>query len=366
MTQIRSPHASATVTNSAGRRRGASIAVGSSGLIRRFGLWAVLILVVAGFMIASTTFRQTINLENILEQNAIIGIVACGMLVMMIAGGFDLSVGAVGATSSVTAAWISESHGTLLAIVAGLAVGLVTGTINGLLIAKVKINAFIATFAMASVVSGLLFVSTGAQSKPGNTPFLSSLASNRWHGIPVAFIVFLGCLILVWAVLTRTRYGHYVYSVGGNAEASHLSGVPVQRVQMFAFILGGLFAAGGGLVLLGQTTIGQPSSAADWPLEAIAICVVAGIALTGGIGRAPDVLAGTLLLGVIADGLNQLNVSPYWQPTVTGLVILVAVTLDRYNRLRAGASRPPATPAPAAGTSPASSDTTTASPPGAA
>jgi ribose/xylose/arabinose/galactoside ABC-type transport system permease subunit len=363
MAQIPLTHAPATAASSAGRRRG-SLAVNSSGLIRRFGLWAVLILVVAGFMIASSTFRQTINLENILEQNAIIGIVACGMLVMMIAGGFDLSVGAVGATSSVVAAWISESHGTFLAIIAGLAVGLVAGTLNGLLVAKVKINAFIATFAMASVVSGLLFVSTGAESKPGNTPFLNSVAANRWQGVPVAFIVFVGCLIVVWALLTRTRYGHYVYSVGGNAEASHLSGVPVQRVQLFAFILGGLFAAAGGLVLLGQTTIGQPSAATGWPLEAIAICVVAGVALTGGIGRAPDVLAATLLLGVIADGLNQLNISPYWQPTVTGLVILVAVTLDRYNRLRSGTSRTPATAEPAEEESPEAAVTSAAPPSG--
>jgi ribose/xylose/arabinose/galactoside ABC-type transport system permease subunit len=133
---------------------------------------------------------------------------------------------------------------------------------------------------------------------------------------------------------------------------------------MFAFIVGGLFAAAGGLVLLGQTTIGQPSAAADWPLQAIAICVVAGIALTGGIGRAPDVLAATLLLGVIANGLNQLSVSPYWQPTVTGLVILVAVTLNRYNRVRSPASRQPAAASPG-GTTAAASVTTAAGPPAA-
>lgn len=362
MARIPLPHAPANLTRSAGRRRGPGAR--SSRLVRRFGLWAVLVIVVAVLMIASPTFRQPINLENVLQQNAIIGIVACGMAVMMIAGGFDLSVGAVGATSSTAAAWVSESHGTTLAVLAGLAVGLVTGAVNGLLVAKVRLNAFIATFAMASVVSGLLYVATAAQSETGNTPFLTSLASNRWQGIPVAFIVFLGCVALVWAVLTRTRYGHYVYSVGGNAEASHLSGVPVHRVQLFAFIVGGLFAATGGLVLLGQTTIGQPSAAADWPLQAIAICVVAGIALTGGIGRAPDVLAATLLLGVIANGLNQLSVSPYWQPTVTGLVILVAVTLDRYNRVHSSASRASAA-APPGGTTAAVSVTTAAGPPAA-
>ena len=336
------------------------------GLLRRFGLWAVLVIATVAFMTASPTFRQANNLENILEQNAIIGVVACGMVIMMIAGGFDLSVGAVGATASVVGAAVSAHGGTFLAIIAGLAVGIAVGSVNGFLVARVKVNAFIATFAMASIVSGLLYVATSAQSEQGNSAFLSAVASNRWGGIPVVFVVFVIFLAAVWMTLTRTRYGHYIYSVGGNAEASHLSGVPVQRVQMFAFIVGGAFAGAAGLLLTGQTGIGQPSAAADWPLQAIAICVVAGVALTGGTGRATDVLAATLVLGVIANGLNQLNVSPYWQPTVTGLVILVAVALDRYNRTRRTTSAPSAagadpaaplaagTPAdPAASTSPA-------------
>jgi ribose/xylose/arabinose/galactoside ABC-type transport system permease subunit len=314
----------------------------SGGILRRFGLWAVLVIVTVAFMIASSTFRQTTNLENILEQNSIIGVVACGMVVMMIAGGFDLSVGAVGATASVAGAAVANHEGTILAIITGLAIGIGVGAVNGFLVARVKVNPFIATFAMASIVSGLLYVATSAQSEQGNSAFLSAVASNRWGGIPIVFVVFVVFLVAVWLTLTRTRYGHYVYSVGGNAEASHLSGVPVQRIQMFAFIIGGAFAGAAGLLLTGQTGIGQPQAAADWPLQAIAICVVAGVALTGGIGRAPDVLAATLVLGVIANGLNQLNVSPYWQPTVTGLVILVAVALDRYNRVRRTASVPPA------------------------
>ncbi|MFF9819503.1 ABC transporter permease [Streptomyces sp. NPDC014006] len=289
-------------------------------------------LVTSILMVVSPTFRSVVNLENILEQNAIIGIVACGMAVMMISGGFDLSVGTVGATASVVGAVVSVHHGTLLTVAAALAAGLAVGIANGLLIAKVRINAFVATFAMASIVSGLLFVATGAESRQGVTPLLDSAANSRIAGIPVIFVVFMCCLLAVWFLLTRTKYGHYLYSVGGNAEASHLSGVPVQRVQVFAFAMGGLLAAGAGLLLLGQTLVGQPSAAADWPLEAIAICVVGGIALTGGVGRIEDVLAATLLLGVISNGLNQLNVSPYWKPAVTGLVILMAVVIDRYGR----------------------------------
>lgn len=302
-------------------------------VVRRFGLWVVLIAVTAVLALVSPTFRQPINLQNILEQNSIIGIVACGMAVMMIAGGFDLSVGAVGVSASVLAAVLSTRYGTTAAVVGALVLGVLVGTVSGVLIAKVRINPFVATFAMASVVSGLLFVATGAESKPANVQLLVNAAGTRVAGLPVSFLIFLACLAGVWFFLTRTRYGHYVYSVGGNEEASHLSGVPVHRVKMVAFALGGFFAAGAGLLLLGQTTVGQPSAGGNWPLQAIAICVVGGIALTGGVGRVEDVLAATLFLGVIANSLNQLSISPYWQPTVTGVVILIAVVLERYNRL---------------------------------
>lgn len=316
-----------------------------TNLLRRGGLWLVLALVVAVLAAVSPTFRQPLNLQNILEQNSIIGIVACGMIVMMISGGFDLSVGAVGVSSSVLAAVLSSRLPVVVTIAAALALGVGIGLVNGFLIARIRINAFVATFAMSSVVSGLLFVSTGAESKPADVSLLTKAASSRVFGIPVVFVIFVLCLLAVWLLLTRTRYGHYVYSVGGNDEASHLSGVPVERVRMLAFTLGGLFAAGAGLLLLGQTAVGQPTAASNWPLQAIAICVVGGVALTGGVGRAEDVLAATLLLGVIANGLNQLNVSPYWQPTVTGIVILIAVVLERYNRLhQSSARRAPADP----------------------
>ena len=300
--------------------------------LRRFGLWLVFAAVTVLLMAISPSFRQPVNLENILEQNAILCVVACGMAMMMISGGFDLSVGAIGAAASVVAARVSTHHGTLLTILAPLCIGLVVGLTNGALIARARINAFVATFAMASIVSGLLFVATGAESTDGHTTILATAATGRLGPIPVVFLIFVACLALTWFVLTRTRYGHYVYAVGGNAEASHLSGVPVPRVRMFAFAFGGVLAGGAGVLLLGQTDVGQPSAAATWPLSAIAICVVGGVALTGGIGRIEDVLAATLLLGVISNGLNQLNVSPYWQPTVTGVVILAAVVLDQYSR----------------------------------
>lgn len=311
--------------------------------VRRYGLWVVLAMLVIALAVVSPTFRSSYNLVNVLEQNAIIGIVACGMTVMMIAGGFDLSVGATGASASVVASVLAVSgSGDLVAIPAGLAVGLVVGLVNGVVIARVRVNAFVTTFAMASIVSGLLFVFTSAHSYVGVSPLLKAAGSADLGAVPVVFLVFLAVLTATWVTLTRTRFGHYVYSVGGNAEASHLSGVPVQGVQIAAFSIGSVLASVGGLLLLGQTDVGQPSAAATWPLQAIAICVVGGVALTGGVGRVLDVFAATLLLGVIGNGLNQLGVSAYWQPAVTGVVILGAVILDQYNRRQRSARKPSA------------------------
>jgi ribose/xylose/arabinose/galactoside ABC-type transport system permease subunit len=302
--------------------------------LRRYGIWMALLVLVLVLSAASPSFRTTTNLTNILEQNSMLGIVACGMFVMMVSGGFDLSVGAVGATTSVAAAYFSMNAGLGVAIPVGLAIGLAVGLINGLLIAKGGINAFMTTFAMASIVTGILFVVTSAAPVNANAGWLTTLAFNRVGEVPDAFIVYLVIATLTWLLMTRTKWGHYVYSVGGNKEASYLSGVPVTSTQVAAFVFGGLCAAIAGLILLGQSDIGQPSSATDWPLTAIAICVIGGVPLSGGEGRVQDTVAAALLLGVVADGLNLLNVSAYIQPAVTGAVILTAVAFDKVSRSR--------------------------------
>jgi ribose/xylose/arabinose/galactoside ABC-type transport system permease subunit len=307
----------------------------NKGRLWRYGIWAALVVLTIILVIVSPSFRTTTNLTNILEQNAMLGIVACGMLVMMVSGGFDLSVGATGATASVVAAWVSGHASLPVAVLAGLAVGLVVGALNGAIIAKGRINAFMTTFAMASVVTGLLFTTTNAAPVTANAAGLTTLALGRVGQVPNAFIAYMGVAVVTWFLLGRTKWGHYVYSVGGNREASYLSGVPVVSTQLAAFVFGGLCAAFGGLILLGQSSIGQPSSATDWPLTAIAICVIGGVPLSGGEGRLHGTIAATLLLGVVTDGLNLLNVSAYVQPTVTGAVILIAVAVDRLSRRRA-------------------------------
>lgn len=294
-----------------------------------YGIWVVLFVLIVVISFFNSTFRSTANLTNVLEQNSMLGIVAAGMLVMMVSGGFDLSVGAIGASSSIAGAELSLHFGLAVAIPGMIIVGIVIGLVNGLLIAKGRINAFVTTFAMASIVTGILFTATSASPINASAGWLMTLALGTIAGIPWAFIAYVFVMLLTWVLLARTKLGHYIYSVGGNREASFLSGIPVVSAQVLAFVYGGFCAALGGLILLGQANIGQPSSATNWPLTAIAICVIGGVSLSGGVGRIHGVIAATFLLGVISNALSLFNISPYIQPTITGVVIILAVVLDR-------------------------------------
>ncbi len=308
-----------------------------SGFLSRHTLWVALVMLVLVLSLISEPFRNPANLQNILMQNSVIGIVALGMLVMMISGGFDLSVGAAGGAVGVLVAYLSGSWGLPAALIVGTLLGMFIGLINGIIIARLHINAFITTFAVASIITGILFVLTSGRSISGSSVALTDFAFELVVGIPMLFLVFVAFAIVTYLLLSRTKWGHWVYSVGANAEASYLSGVPVLPIKIAAFTFGGLAVGLGGVFLFGQSAVGQPTAAADWPLNAIAICVIAGTSLAGGVGRVGNVVAAVLVLGVVSTGLNQLGISPYWQPAVTGTIILVAVVSDQLTKARSRA-----------------------------
>ena len=305
--------------------------------VSRYGMLVIFAILVAGLMVLSPTFRAPANLINVLQQNSIIGIVACGMLLMIVVGGFDLSVGAVGALSSCVAAAVIINLSVPLGAGAGLLAGLLVGLLNGILIAKVGINPFVTTLGTQVLVYGLLYVATDAKPIYGLPSGFTWVGLGRVGPVPVAALIFAAVVAITFVILRLTTFGHHIYAVGGNKDAARLAGINVDRVTIATYGIGGLFAAVAGLVLLGQTNIGQPASASAWPLAAIAAVVVGGVPLTGGIGGVGGAILGTLLLGTVANALNQFSVSPYWQPAITGLVILVAVGLDSYQRKRSGA-----------------------------
>lgn len=302
----------------------------------RYGMVIACLLLLVILLAVSPDFRAPANLVNILQQNSLMGIVAIGMLAMIITGGFDLSVGAVGATSSVVTAEVIMHAGIAAGVIAGIALGVLAGTVNGLIIAKMDVNPFVATLGTQAVVTGILFVAT--QSNPvGPVPLsFTRLGLGRLAGIPIDLIVFAGIALLVMIILRKTRFGAHVYAVGGNKGAARRAGVAVDRTLVLTYALGGTLAAVGGIVLLGQTALAQPNSATTWPLTAIAAVVVGGVPLTGGYGGITNAVIGTFLLGVVANALNIMNASPYWQPAITGLIVLGAVGFDRYARTRKG------------------------------
>lgn len=300
----------------------------------RHALLLIFVVIVVALCIASPHFRTVPNLVNIVEQQSIIGVVACGMLLMILLGGFDLSVGAVGAATSVIAAAVMAATGIVPGVLAALALGALIGFGNGLLIAKVGINPFVATLGTQTLVTGLLYVATNATPVYGVPEQFTVFGLGRLGPVPVAALVYLVVAVATWALLRFTTFGHHVYAVGGSSEASRLAGIRVRRVTVAVYTLGALTAAVGGLILLGQTSIGQPSSAQGWPLAAIAAVAIAGVPLTGGSGGVGNVVVGTLLLGVVSNALNLFGVSPYWQPAFTGAVIIVAVGIDVVQRRR--------------------------------
>jgi ribose/xylose/arabinose/galactoside ABC-type transport system permease subunit len=305
--------------------------------VGRFGIQGVFYLVLLVLLTTSASFRTSDNLLNVLQQSSITGVLACGMLVMIIAGGFDLSVGAIGTGAAISAASLmAHGHPIAVAVVVAAAVGLACGLFNAVLIAKLGINPFVATLGSSTLITGIVLTQTGGKSIAGLPLSFSNFGLGRTLGIPNPAWVFLAVALVTWLVLRASRVGHYVYAVGSSREPARLAGVPVDRVLIFAFVFGGLCAGIAGLLLLSQTNVGQPTGTESWALSAIAAVVVGGTPLRGGIGGIYSAILGTLLLGVVSNALNLYGVSPFWQPAVTGAVILLAVGFDSFQRKTRG------------------------------
>jgi len=279
---------------------------------------------------AAPQFASIENLTNVLQQNAIIGVMACGMTFAIIIGGFDLSVGSTAALSSVVAALAITATGSIfLGLCAAIVAGIVVGLVNGGLVAFLRINPFVATLGTMSMIRGIVFVSTNATPVFG-VPFgFTALGLGKTMGVPNLVLVFAVVAAILGFLLHQTRFGHHVYMVGGNARAAAVMGIRTARLRFWSYLIAAVCAAIAGILLVGQTASGQPQAAMGYELTAIAAVIVGGATLGGGKGRMLGTIAGVFLLGVVANSLNLLGVSPFWQPVATGLILVVAVGLDR-------------------------------------
>lgn len=308
---------------------------GLAGIIRRHGILVVFVVLVVVLVVTNDTFGTVQNIVNVLQQNSVIGILACGMTFAIILGGFDLSVGAVTALSNVVGATImivAGEPGIPLGILGAFAACLAVGCVNGWLIAWLGVNPFVATLGSMTVVRGLLYVATNASPRFGVPYSFTTLGLGYIYGIPIPAIVFAIVVAVLGFVLHRTRFGHYVYAVGGNAAASTQMGVNARRVRFAVYVLVSACAALSGIILVGQTVSATPQAALGYELTAIAAVIVGGASLGGGRGQMSGTIVGVFLLGVVANALNLFGVSPFWQPVATGLILIVAVALDGYSK----------------------------------
>jgi ribose/xylose/arabinose/galactoside ABC-type transport system permease subunit len=294
--------------------------------LSRYAIFVALALEVLILAIATTSFFTADNLANVLRQNAFPAIVAAGMTFVILTAGIDLSVGSVVGLSGVLCAdAIAHGWGVPAAIAVGLAVGAAVGVVNGLIVTRIRVPPFIVTLAMMLVVRGIAFKYTDARTIANLPPGLPPLS----QGLPMT-IAMVVVFVLSWLALMRTPFGRHVYAIGGNADAAWLSGVRVNRVLMAVYVICGLGAGIAGVLVASRLKAGYPRAGELYELDAVAAVVVGGTSLFGGRGSIWGTLAGAFFIGILNNGLNLYNVSPYDQMIAKGVVLLAATSLDRW------------------------------------
>lgn len=302
-------------------------------LLAKYSKYILLIVMLIVSALVSDKFFTGTNISNLLKQNAAVGIVALGELIVILTGGIDLSVGAIVSMTTVTASLMLKAYMPIpMAIILTLLIGMAAGLINGVLITRFKIIPFIATLATLNVFNGLgLLLSTGRQVFYENDTFLKIGSSSLWY-IPLVAIIWLIITVILNHVLEHTKAGRYIKGFGGNKEAVRLSGVDVFKTELSAYIVSGFLCAIGGVLMASRLTLGSNSVGNGWELTAIASVVIGGGSMIGGIGTAGGVIVGTLVMGLIGNIMNLLKVSIYWQQIIKGTIILVAVYSSSFRK----------------------------------
>jgi ribose transport system permease protein len=301
-------------------------------LLRKFpesgALIIFLVVLSAVFTTQSPYFLEWQNWLNILQAAAIAGIVAAPGAVLIISGNFDLSVGAGMAFCSVVFADELEYHGLVAALVVSFACGLAIGIFNGFVVTVLGVNSLIATLGSLGVLSGLAEVITGGNEISVNN--FTGLGSGRpFWSIPVPVLILVGVLVVFAGLLRYTVFGRSIYAIGANRSAARLAGIRIRRNVMIAFVLSGLAVWGAAVILSSQITAGSPTDSLSLNLTVITAIVLGGTALEGGKGNMLGVAIGVVILFVVQNGLDLANVNTFWQTVVTGILLIVAVTLDR-------------------------------------
>jgi putative xylitol transport system permease protein len=312
--------------------------------VAKYGILLALILICVGLAIGNEYFLSTRNILNVLRQTSINGILAIGMTFVILTRGIDLSVGSVVAFAGVVSASLATTSSTamvaggpypaLLALAAGLAVGMASGAVNGVIVSRFAVPAFVATLGMLSAARGLTLLYAGGRPVPALTPEYRFIGTGDLFGIPMPVVIFALVFLLAWWVLGATRFGRNVYAVGGNPHAATVAGINVRRTRLIVYVISGGLAGLAGMILAARTGSALTQAGIAYELDAIAAVVIGGTSLAGGVGRVTGTLIGALLIGVVNNGLDLMGVESYYQQVIKGVLIVAAVMLDQARNRR--------------------------------
>ncbi len=298
--------------------------------LKTYSLYIAFLVIFVAFSVLNANFLSVNNILNIIVQSSIIAIIAVGQTMVILTSGIDLSVGSIVGAVGIGIGLIMVAGVPIpLAVLAGVVMGCVFGLINGVIISYGRVPAFIATLGMMGIARGFGLALHDGKPVAGLPATFEKIASANLGGIPSFVFYTVIIYIIMFVILERTKFGRYIYAIGGNRDAARLSGIKVKLVEMLVYLFSGLFAGLGSVLLTARLNYATPVAGTGYELDTIAAVVIGGTALSGGQGRIIGTLVGALMLGILRNGLTILNVSSFFQQIIIGTVIIVAVFADK-------------------------------------
>ena len=299
--------------------------------VSMYGSLIGLLLLVVVISVLRPRFISAANLRNVIRIASINGLLAIGMTFVILTGGIDLSVGAVMGCAGMYSAYFAQAakgYPPIVAVLIGLLIGLGFGLFNGWIIAYLKVPAFVGTLGSMSIASGLTFLLTDAKPIPNLSEGFKKMGGGNLGMIPIPIMMMSVVLLVCFALLYKTRYGRYIFAVGGNMNAAHVSGIDTKKIIGSVYVIAGVLSAFAGIITTARGTSGVTSTGKGYETDAIAAVVIGGTSLTGGKGRLWGTIVGILIMQFLSNGLDMLGVNAYYQLLVKGFVVIGAVMLD--------------------------------------
>ena len=304
--------------------------------MRRYGIGFVMLGMICLLAIVSPTFRTRGNVISILLQVSLNGLLALGMVFVITAGGIDLSIGSMLALSSVIIGVVLNATGNIvLACILAVLANTLFGFINGVLVAKFNMIPFVVTLATQLVIRGVAYIISGGYSQSLANAEFKLIGSGKVFGIiPYPVIILVIIAVIAYVMMHQTKFGRYIYAVGGNINAATASGVNVFWTRVNSFIISGVCAGIAGIIMTSRISAAQPNIGIGYETDAIAACVIGGTSFAGGVATIPGTFMGIVIIGLIYNGMNLIGINSYWQTITKGLLIIAAVMLDMFMNRR--------------------------------